>query len=107
LNKTVKKNSKILVMCAIGGTLDTLVSYRREKKLYNDPERQFGRELSVARLCEGSGMTGGGCEVRGQAMRLGGKAFEHAHGLGAALRVPADQRGLAGSWAHMERGGPL
>ncbi|KIZ04155.1 hypothetical protein MNEG_3803 [Monoraphidium neglectum] len=44
LNKTVKKNSKILVMCAIGGTLDTLVSYRREKKLYNDPERQFGRE---------------------------------------------------------------
>ena len=24
---------------------DTLVSYRREKRLFNDPERQFGREL--------------------------------------------------------------
>jgi hypothetical protein len=40
----VKKNSKVLVICAIGGTLDTLVSYRREKRLFNDPERAFGRE---------------------------------------------------------------
>jgi hypothetical protein len=31
-------------MCAIGGTLDTTVSYRREKKIFADPERQFGRE---------------------------------------------------------------
>ena len=31
-------------MCAIGGTLDTNVSYRREKRLFNDPERAFGRE---------------------------------------------------------------
>jgi hypothetical protein len=31
-------------MCDIGGTLDTTVSYRREKKIYADPERQFGRE---------------------------------------------------------------
>lgn len=30
----VRKNSKILVMCAIGGTLDTNVSYRRDKKLF-------------------------------------------------------------------------
>jgi hypothetical protein len=31
-------------VCDIGGTLDTTVSYRREKKIYADPERQFGRE---------------------------------------------------------------
>jgi rhodanese-related sulfurtransferase len=42
--QTVKKNSKILMMCAIGGTLDTNVSYRRDKKLFADPERAFGRE---------------------------------------------------------------
>eukprot|EP00879_Flechtneria_rotunda_P006814 GHRR01007158.1.p1 GENE.GHRR01007158.1~~GHRR01007158.1.p1 ORF type:complete len:259 (+),score=33.78 GHRR01007158.1:577-1353(+) len=42
--KIVKKNSKVLVMCAIGGTLDTNVSYRREKKIFADPERAFGRE---------------------------------------------------------------
>jgi hypothetical protein len=30
----VKKNSKILVMCAVGGTLDTIVTYRRDKKLF-------------------------------------------------------------------------
>lgn len=42
--KKLKKNQKIIVACAIGGTLDTLVTYRREKKLYNDPERAFGRE---------------------------------------------------------------
>jgi hypothetical protein len=43
MQATVGKNSRVLLMCAIGGTLDTLVSYRREKKLFNDPERQFGR----------------------------------------------------------------
>ncbi|KAF8061385.1 Acad10 [Scenedesmus sp. PABB004] len=40
----VKKNSRVLVMCAVGGTLDTNVSYRRDKKLFADPERAFGRE---------------------------------------------------------------
>ncbi|KAI8473560.1 MAG: hypothetical protein J3K34DRAFT_410488 [Monoraphidium minutum] len=44
MQSTVKKNSKVLLVCAIGGTLDTLVSYRREKRLFKDPERQFGRE---------------------------------------------------------------
>jgi len=38
------KNKKIILMCAVGGTLDTNVSYRREKKIFADPERQFGRE---------------------------------------------------------------
>lgn len=42
--KVVKKNSRVLVMCAVGGTLDTNVSYRRDKKLFADPERAFGRE---------------------------------------------------------------
>uniref|UniRef100_A0A383W322 Rhodanese domain-containing protein n=1 Tax=Tetradesmus obliquus TaxID=3088 RepID=A0A383W322_TETOB len=42
--KTVKKNSKVLLMCAVGGTLDTNVTYRRDKKLFADPERAFGRE---------------------------------------------------------------
>lgn len=42
--KVVKKNQKLIVMCAIGGTLDTIVSYRREKKLFPDPDRAFGRE---------------------------------------------------------------
>jgi hypothetical protein len=40
----LKKNQKILLMCAVGGTLDTNVSYRRDKRLYADPERAFGRE---------------------------------------------------------------
>lgn len=44
LTSVVKKNQRVVLMCAIGGTLDTLVSYRREKKLFNDPERAFGRE---------------------------------------------------------------
>ncbi|GBF96899.1 hypothetical protein Rsub_09904 [Raphidocelis subcapitata] len=44
MQAAVGKNSRVLVICAIGGTLDTLVSYRREKRLFNDPERQFGRE---------------------------------------------------------------
>eukprot|EP00877_Chromochloris_zofingiensis_P007463 jgi/Chrzof1/2970/Cz12g06140.t1 len=44
LLKVVSKRDKIILMCAIGGTLDTNVSYRREKKIYADPERAFGRE---------------------------------------------------------------
>jgi hypothetical protein len=32
--QSAKKNSKVLVMCAVGGTLDTNVSYRRDKKLF-------------------------------------------------------------------------
>lgn len=34
LPQTVKKNSKVLLMCAVGGTLDTNVTYRRDKKLF-------------------------------------------------------------------------
>lgn len=52
LLSSVKKGQKVLLMCAIGGTLDTLVSYRREKRLFNDPERAFGRE------CRGGGRCG-------------------------------------------------
>lgn len=33
-SQTVKKNSKVLLICAVGGTLDTIVSYRRDKKLF-------------------------------------------------------------------------
>lgn len=43
-SQKLKKNQKVLVVCAIGGTLDTFVSYRREKKMFEDPERTFGRE---------------------------------------------------------------
>lgn len=32
--QVVKKNSKVLLMCAVGGTLDTNVTYRRDKKLF-------------------------------------------------------------------------
>ncbi len=35
---------QVILMCNIGGTLETTVSYRREKKIFADPERQFGRE---------------------------------------------------------------
>lgn len=34
IQKVAKKNSKLLVMCAVGGTLDTNVTYRRDKKLF-------------------------------------------------------------------------
>ncbi|PNH05586.1 Rhodanese-like domain-containing protein 14, chloroplastic, partial [Tetrabaena socialis] len=41
----LKKNQKVLLMCAIGGTLDTLVDLRKGvKKPIRDPERAFGRE---------------------------------------------------------------
>lgn len=40
----LQRDQKVIVYCAIGGTLDTNVSYRRDKKLYADPERAFGRE---------------------------------------------------------------
>jgi hypothetical protein len=39
LLQSVKKNSKVLVMCAVGGTLDTNVSYRRDKKLFAGERR--------------------------------------------------------------------
>ncbi len=32
--QVVRKNSRVLLICAIGGTLDTNVSYRRDKKLF-------------------------------------------------------------------------
>ncbi|GIL91563.1 hypothetical protein Vretifemale_19161, partial [Volvox reticuliferus] len=41
----LKKNQKIILMCAIGGTLDTLVDLRKGvKPAIRDPERAFGRE---------------------------------------------------------------
>lgn len=41
--QVVKKNSKVLVICAVGGTLDTNVSYRRDKKLFaGEPKGQHG-----------------------------------------------------------------
>eukprot|EP00898_Chlorokybus_atmophyticus_P009096 jgi/Chlat1/9188/Chrsp97S08459 len=38
------KDSKIIVACALGGTLDTIIRTRPDKKLYADPDRAFGRE---------------------------------------------------------------
>ena len=32
--QTLKKNQKVIVICNIGGTLDTNVKYRREKKIF-------------------------------------------------------------------------
>jgi hypothetical protein len=55
----VKKNQKVILMCAIGGTLDTLVSYRREKRLFNDPERAFGREAPAGATQREGGRIGG------------------------------------------------
>ncbi|EFJ46785.1 hypothetical protein VOLCADRAFT_92946 [Volvox carteri f. nagariensis] len=41
----LKKNQKVVLMCAIGGTLDTLVDLRKGvKPAIRDPERAFGRE---------------------------------------------------------------
>ncbi|KXZ43447.1 hypothetical protein GPECTOR_90g534 [Gonium pectorale] len=43
--EALKKNQKVLLMCAIGGTLDTLVDLRKGvKPAIKDPERAFGRE---------------------------------------------------------------
>lgn len=49
----VKKNQKIIVMCAIGGTLDTKLRLRPDKKPNgtNDPERNFGRESRSLKAC--------------------------------------------------------
>ncbi|KAG2434001.1 hypothetical protein HYH02_012462 [Chlamydomonas schloesseri] len=42
---TLKKNQKVVLMCAIGGTLDTLVDLRKGVKApIRDPERAFGRD---------------------------------------------------------------
>lgn len=42
----VKKNQKIILMCAIGGTLTTGVNLRPDKypNGIEDPDRSFGRE---------------------------------------------------------------
>ncbi|PNW83803.1 hypothetical protein CHLRE_04g217910v5 [Chlamydomonas reinhardtii] len=41
----LKKNQKVVLMCAIGGTLDTLLNLRQGvKAAIRDPERAFGRE---------------------------------------------------------------
>ena len=67
-----RKNSKVLLCCAVGGTLDVNARYRREKRVFADPERQFGREsrsLKAAyELLEVRGVFfvcvgGGGCYV--------------------------------------------
>eukprot|EP00798_Chlamydomonas_sp_ICE-L_P021342 gene21342-28277_t len=49
----VKKNQKIIVMCSIGGTLDTLLRLRPDKKPNGtkDPERNFGRESRSLKAC--------------------------------------------------------
>lgn len=44
LLQKLKKNQRVIVICNIGGTLDTNVKYRREKKIFADPDRAFGRE---------------------------------------------------------------
>lgn len=40
----MKKNQKIIVCCAIGGTLDVLFKPSAHKAAINDPDRAFGRE---------------------------------------------------------------
>jgi hypothetical protein len=44
----VKKNSRVLVMCAVGGTLDTNVSYRRDKKLFAGEQMQHVITIAAA-----------------------------------------------------------
>lgn len=45
ITSVVKKNQKVLLMCSIGGTLDTLIDRRPGvKPPVKDPERAFGRE---------------------------------------------------------------
>ncbi|MEW5304456.1 MAG: hypothetical protein WDW36_007066 [Sanguina aurantia] len=40
----LRKNEKIIIMCNIGGTLETLFKPSSHKKGINDPDRAFGRE---------------------------------------------------------------
>lgn len=51
--EVLPKNKDLIVVCAIGGTLDTVV--KRETKYrkveYSDPERAFGRESRSLKAC--------------------------------------------------------
>eukprot|EP00798_Chlamydomonas_sp_ICE-L_P028379 gene28379-31513_t len=51
--KQLRKNEKIIVMCAIGGTLDTVLRLRPDKykEGIKDPERSFGRESRSLKAC--------------------------------------------------------
>eukprot|EP01025_Chloroclados_australasicus_P010940 TRINITY_DN14669_c1_g1_i2.p2 TRINITY_DN14669_c1_g1~~TRINITY_DN14669_c1_g1_i2.p2 ORF type:complete len:273 (-),score=24.76 TRINITY_DN14669_c1_g1_i2:257-1045(-) len=44
LSKLKKKGDKLIVMCAVGGTLKDTLDYFGKKSGYKDPDRQFGRE---------------------------------------------------------------
>eukprot|EP01026_Neomeris_dumetosa_P048426 TRINITY_DN4191_c0_g2_i5.p3 TRINITY_DN4191_c0_g2~~TRINITY_DN4191_c0_g2_i5.p3 ORF type:complete len:105 (-),score=10.66 TRINITY_DN4191_c0_g2_i5:110-424(-) len=44
MERLKKKGDKIIVMCAIGGTLKDTLDYFGKKSGYKDPDRQFGRE---------------------------------------------------------------
>lgn len=46
------KRKKIIVMCDLGGTLDTVVKVERSGKVNeNDPDRAFGRETRSLKAC--------------------------------------------------------
>jgi hypothetical protein len=49
--QAVRKNSKLLVMCAVGGTLDTNVTYRRDKKLFAGMLRAEMRPKVCGHVC--------------------------------------------------------
>eukprot|EP01024_Parvocaulis_polyphysoides_P016511 TRINITY_DN17351_c0_g3_i1.p1 TRINITY_DN17351_c0_g3~~TRINITY_DN17351_c0_g3_i1.p1 ORF type:complete len:262 (-),score=28.99 TRINITY_DN17351_c0_g3_i1:255-995(-) len=44
LSKIKNKTDKLILLCAIGGTLKQTLDYFGKKSGYKDPERQFGRE---------------------------------------------------------------
>lgn len=63
LAKLVPKNKTVILMCATGGTLETQITKvsggtkatgmngRIKKKVYNDPDRNFGRESRSLKAC--------------------------------------------------------
>lgn len=49
--KVVPKNKKVVIMCAVGGTLETIVKVETTGKQCKDPERNFGRETRSLKAC--------------------------------------------------------
>ena len=43
LEKVAPKGKKVILMCGMGGSLDTVVRVETTGKQCNDPERNFGR----------------------------------------------------------------
>jgi len=49
--RELPKNKKLIVLCSIGGTLSTTRKSTSKPKVYQDPERAFGRESRSLKGC--------------------------------------------------------